>query len=54
MEGGNQLALKSVAEDLNLRQLRNKSSMWPEWYSNLGLLDYESDTLTTWPSMLTP
>ena len=35
-----------------LGKTENKSSKWPEQYSNPGLLDLKSDTLTTRPGGL--
>ena len=43
------MAIYKRGQRFELGMTKNKSSKWPEWDSNLGLPDCESEALTVWP-----
>ena len=46
------MAIYKRGRKFELGMTEHKSSKWPEWDSNLGPPDCESDALTTWPRYL--
>ena len=52
LAGGNQLAIYKRGQGFELGTTENKFSQWPEYHSNLGLPECESDIVNTQPSCL--